>query len=71
MPNREDILRDLTHKDDGLPVGQRVFYTLAHDKRTQADRNSKALGLMAELLSGKGLIDEAELDDLLFRVAYQ
>jgi hypothetical protein len=71
MPNREDLLRELTHKDSGLTVSQRVFYTLANDQKAQADRNSKALGLLAELLFEKALIDEAELDDMLFQIAYQ
>jgi hypothetical protein len=43
MQNIEDVLRDKTHKNDGMELEQRVFYTLSDDKAPQNHRNTKAI----------------------------
>ncbi len=65
MPNRDDILRDKTHKDDGVDIKVRIFYMLSDDKSLQHQRNSKALALLVKLLREKGQLSDEEVDDLL------
>ncbi len=67
MANREEVLRDETHKGDVASVGERVFYTLK-EKASQAHRNSKAIALLVEHLHNKKLISDVELDELLLKV---
>jgi hypothetical protein len=71
MADRDEILRTHTFKDEGFPVGQRVFYSLhTEDKNLQAARNTKAISLLVERLHEKGIIGEEELDELLLQVTY-
>lgn len=66
MPNRDEILRDKTYKEDGVDVGRRVFYTLTDNKGMQGHRTTKVLALLVERLHAAGMLDETTLDDLLF-----
>ncbi len=66
MPNKEDILREKTHKEDGVALDRRVFYTLNDDKFLQAYRNTKAIALLVSHLRQKQLISDDEIDELLF-----
>jgi hypothetical protein len=65
MPNLDDVLRQKTHKEDGLDLGRRVFYTLSDDKALQPHRNSKAIAVLLKHLSEKGYISDSEIDHLL------
>ena len=40
MPNKEDVLRDKTFKEDGIELPRRVFYTLQHDNAAHT-RNAR------------------------------
>jgi hypothetical protein len=65
MPNREDVLRERTHKDDGTDLAQRVFYTLQDNKQFQAHRNSKAIALLIQHLRKVGALSDDEIDEIL------
>ena len=65
MPNIEDVLREKTHKNDGLDLGQRVFYTLSDDKDLQNHRNTKAIALLVKVLHEKKQLSDGEVDELL------
>lgn len=66
MPTKLDILREQTHKDDGVETGRRVFYTLTDDEKLAAHRQAKLLGLLVQLLEDRGVINETDIDELLF-----
>lgn len=68
MPDEEDILREQTHKGDGLSVKKRVFYTLQDRKDTQAYRNSKLLALLVEKLVEENILSDDEIDEFLIQV---
>jgi hypothetical protein len=68
MPYREDLLKEHTHKDEGLSVDVRVFYTLIGDSSNQHDRNAKLLSLLADAMVQAGIISEDRLDDMLLKV---
>jgi hypothetical protein len=68
MPYREDLLKEHTHKDEGLSVDVRVFYTLIADSSNQHDRNTKLLSLLADAMVQAGIISEDRLDDMLLKV---
>ena len=68
MSSKEDFLRNRTFKDQGLPLSQRVFYTLHQDSQThdlQAHRTTKLLALLIEHLHTRKLLSEDEIDNLL------
>jgi hypothetical protein len=65
MPNREEVLREKTHKEEGLQVEKRVFYTLSDEKSFQLHRNTKAIALLVKLLHQRGQLSDQEIDDLL------
>jgi hypothetical protein len=65
MPNKEDILRDKTHKEDGLGLDERVLYTLSDEKSLQHHRNTKAIAVLVKLLHEKAQLSDQEIDDLL------
>ena len=65
MADLDDILYEKTHKEEGLDLGRRVFYTLSDDKSLQAHRNSKAIALLVGLLREKGHLSDEEMDKLL------
>ena len=73
MPTREEMLAKQTHKEDGLDVGRRVFYTLAEDREKSRDmlqvqRNSKAIASLSKALFEAGALTEEQLDEILLDV---
>lgn len=66
MPNKDDILREQTFKEEGFDTDRRVYYTLTSVEKLASHRTSKAVALLVKLLEEKGLIDESDIDDLLF-----
>ncbi|PRP70875.1 hypothetical protein BUE93_09450 [Chromobacterium amazonense] len=71
-----------TFKEPGIDPARRVFYTIqgAHEPKRlvkndrifddlDAIRSAKLLSLLMEKLLAKGVISEAELDELLFQIA--
>jgi hypothetical protein len=67
MPNKEDILRNETHKEEGLETERRVYYTLNDGKKSdlQAHRNSKAIALLIKILRENDVLNEADIDEIL------
>jgi hypothetical protein len=69
---REDVLAKRTHKQDGLDVARRVFYTLKgeepEDWQSRAHRNSKAIAMLIKQLSELGILTENRIDDILLEV---
>ena len=63
MPTREEILREKTHKEDDLPIGKRVFYTLTGERET-----AKCLALLVETLHARAYLSYDEIDDMLLAV---
>jgi len=74
MPTRDDILRDLTFKEEGSSVARRVADTLFGPEADGADnaarltRIANAIGLLVSHLHETGALSDEQLDDLLFRV---
>jgi hypothetical protein len=73
MPTREETLAKQTHKEDGVDVGRRIFYTLSEDREKTRDmlqvhRNSKAIAVLFKTLLEAGTITEDQLDDILLEV---
>lgn len=74
MAELEQVLKELTYKEDGLEVGKRVFYTLTHEtelasRDITATRTAKLLSLLVNRLVEEKRLSVAELDELLFNVA--
>ena len=69
---REDILATKTHKQDGIDVARRVFYTLKseepEDWKSRAHRNSKAIAMVIKNLAELGILTEYRIDDILLEV---
>lgn len=63
---RDELLREKTHKGDGLETDRRIYYTLTDNRALQADRNSKLLALLIGQLQEQGKLTEAQIDQLLF-----
>lgn len=73
---KEEILAAETFKEDGLDPKVRIYYTLASSgdiKRTEAmkkdlnvHRVTKAFGILVEQLLAKGVISDADIDEMLF-----
>jgi hypothetical protein len=74
MPTREELLAKETHKQDGLDVAKRVFYTLtgepgtSYREKLQADRNSKAIALLFKTLRENGTLTDHRIDEILLEV---
>jgi predicted transcriptional regulator YheO len=66
VTTKDQFLREKTHKDDGVDVDRRVFYTLRDDKQLQTHRNSKAIALVMQRLYDKGIFSAEDIDDVLF-----
>lgn len=72
MPDREQILRELTHKDDGLDTSRRVYYTLAPESKDAAgnlaDRTARLVALLIEQLEQGGQLSADQVDELLLGI---
>lgn len=74
MPTKEKLLAKETHKEEGVDVGRRVFYTLIGEQgkpyreKLQADRNSKAIALLFKTLHEKHHLTDDDLDEILLEV---
>jgi hypothetical protein len=76
MPNREDILRDQTYKGDVDELDKRIYYTLTLKSGTGREgelpvesrihRTAKLLSLVVTKLHEQGVLDDDEIDDMLF-----
>lgn len=66
MPTRESELRDKTHKEKGLDIRPRVFYTL--QDCSSPDATKKAFSLLVALLHRSGHVSVTQIDDLLLEV---
>ncbi len=65
MPNKDDVLREKTYKDECDDDARRVFYTLDDAKDLQTHRNSKLLALLVDHLLKRELLTQDELDEML------
>ncbi|WLE60247.1 hypothetical protein GIY62_06190 [Burkholderia plantarii] len=71
-----DLLREKTHKEPGLDVGRRVYYTLTDDQTGDASapidptlhRTIKLLSLLVEKLTAESRLTETELDQMLLQL---
>jgi hypothetical protein len=68
MPNREDILREQTFKEEDLPIHKRVFYSLTKDESVQHDRTAKFVALLTEMLVDSDAMSEDDLDEILLKI---
>ncbi len=72
MATIEDILNTKTHKDQGLDVSRRFFYTLlgeeGEDRKLQAHRNSKAIAVLFKTLREAGWLTDPLIDEMLLEV---
>ena len=76
MPTREDVLREQTFKTEVDDLDTRVFYTLffkagGKDELPESIKNHRTSKLLAGLvakMSDKKLLDEEEIDELLFNL---
>jgi hypothetical protein len=68
MASKEDILREKTHKEDGIEIERRIFYTLddAKSEGLQGHRNSKAISMLIKALREKDFLTDTDIDDILF-----
>lgn len=72
--DREQVLRDTTHKNDGIDTGRRVFYTLTDhtpllETTLAVARTAKLLGLLVQHLEQSGKLSPADIDELLLETA--
>ena len=65
MPNREDILREKTHKGGTDSLSQRVYYTLTGEKGLESHRTIKALALLMEHLHQEDVLSDDVVDEIL------
>ena len=78
MADREKILSDQTFKGKVDDLGQRIFYTLFYksdatleaqlDEKSKVGRTQKLLAGLIEKLHSDGVLDDADIDELLFNV---
>jgi hypothetical protein len=71
MPNYDDVLREHTHKDQGLSVEERVFYTLKDGRLGHEERTSIMLAKLTAALVDAEIITEDRLDEILLKAAGQ
>ena len=67
-PNFEsDDFIEQTHKNDGLPLSQRIFYTIDdNDGSLRSVRTAKLLSLLIEKLHQSDQLSDSEINQLLF-----
>lgn len=70
MPEKEDILREQTFKEEGMELERRVFYTLTGQENLQSDRSCKLLGFLVKTLHERGLLSDAEIDEILLECVH-
>jgi hypothetical protein len=70
MPNKEDILLEKTHKNDGIELEKRVFLTLSDEKGHEHHRNTMALARLVKLLHEKKQLSDEEVDELLLQCVW-
>ncbi len=78
MPNREDILRDQTYKGDVDELDKRVYYTLTLKPgpgrtgelpvESRVHRTAHLLSQLVAKLHEEGILDDGEIDDMLFNL---
>jgi hypothetical protein len=66
MADKQEIIRNKTHKDKGLSVRDRIFYTLTNVESSRAKRTARAVALLLELLHKKRFLSDEQLDDFLY-----
>lgn len=69
MPSIEDVLREKTHKGDGLEMYERVYYTLTDEPEFAQTRTMRLVSKLIEHLLQKKLLSESELDSILLEIA--
>ncbi len=76
MPTKEEALAERTHKQEGIEVEKRIFYTLHGEGKSpqrgegQTHRNSKAIALLFKMLLEKRILTEDQLDEILLEVTW-
>lgn len=72
MPTKEELLEIHTYKFEGFSTDKRVFNSL--HKENDKDRSKiptiKFLALLTKKMEEKGILSEAEIDDLLLDAVY-
>lgn len=66
--NEKKVLQEKTFKEEHLDIGRRTFYTLRQNPSLQADANSKLLSLLVSHLHSRGLLDSADIDNMLLEL---
>jgi hypothetical protein len=75
MPNKQDIIEEKTFPE--VETEKRIFYVLVGERDVaslstpegmQAHRTAKLLGLLSKHLKDKGLLSNAEIDEMLLQV---
>ena len=62
---QDDVLREQTHKGDGLDTDRRIYYTLTDNRTIQGDRCAKLLALLIARLQEDGTLTESQIDQML------
>jgi hypothetical protein len=72
MPTKEELLEIHTYKLENFSTDKRVFYSLhkENDKDLSKVPTIKFLALLIKKLQEKGILSEAEIDDLLLEAVY-
>jgi hypothetical protein len=68
MANRNDILYDKTFKGQVEELEKRVYYTLTSEEKIQTHKVAKAFSILVKLLHEKNILNDDEIDELLFEV---
>jgi len=66
MPQSDDVLREVTFKGLGLPVGARIYRTLTAIESSRGKRTARALAQLIELLHKKRFLSDDQLDEFLY-----
>lgn len=72
MPTKKELLEIHTYKSEDFSTDKRVFYSLhkENDKDLSKNPTIKYLALLTKKLQEKGILSEAEIDDLLLEAVY-
>ena len=66
MPTKVEVLKTETYKDDEDELEARIYYTLMDKKEIQIHRISKFVSLTVKMLHEKEILNDDEIDELLF-----